>query len=51
MTWPLTYNDGINLYSKDCETGISHFACHTLCKLVKKTFFMQLFDHVTLQHC
>ena len=32
MTWPLTYNDGINLRPKQCETGMSHYVCQVLCK-------------------
>ena len=39
VTWPLTYNDGINLYPKKCETGLAHFVCKTLCKLVAKVDF------------
>ena len=27
MSWPLTYDDGINLLDKNCETGISHYIC------------------------
>ena len=27
MTWPLTYDDGINLRAKDCGTGKSHYIC------------------------
>ena len=27
MSWPLTYDDGINLHAKDCETGVSNYIC------------------------
>ena len=39
MTWPLTYDDGINLYTKECGTGKSHFVCKTLCELSAKIDF------------
>ena len=31
MTWPLTYDDGINLLSKPCESGMSHYICEINC--------------------
>ena len=33
MTWPLTYDDGINLRSKKCESGMAHYFCEIKCKL------------------
>jgi len=27
MTWPLTYDDGINLRSKECQSGMAHYIC------------------------
>ena len=27
MTWPLTYDDGINLRAKECKSGLSHHVC------------------------
>jgi len=27
MTWPLTYDDGINLRPKECGSGIAHYIC------------------------
>ena len=27
MTWPLTYEDGINMLSKPCDTGMAHYIC------------------------
>ena len=33
MTWPLTYDDGINLRPKACESGMSHYVCEIKCKL------------------
>ena len=33
MTWPLTYDDGINLRPKNCESGISHYVYEIKCKL------------------
>ena len=32
MTWPLTYDDGINLNPKQCETGRSYYICQYKCK-------------------
>ena len=31
MTWPLTYDDGINLHPKQCGTE-SHYICQYKCK-------------------
>ena len=32
MTWPLSYDDGINLHPKPCESGRSYFVCQRKCK-------------------
>ena len=44
MTWPLTYDDGINLRAKDCETGKSHFVCGVnttgLLKVIAMSFYV-----------
>ena len=31
MTWPLSYDDGINLRRKECGSGISHYVCKAKC--------------------
>ena len=44
MTWPLTYDDGINLRAKDCETGKSHYICK--CALISfLLLILQYLEH------
>ena len=42
MTWPLTYDDGINLRAKECGTGKSHYICQVTPQCNLMTHFFQL---------
>ena len=43
MTWPLTYDDGINLLSKDCNSITAYFACLQQCKRLHLSYHTMLF--------
>ena len=35
MSLPLTYDDGINLFPKDCENDEAYFVCEVQCKIYR----------------
>ena len=42
MTWPLTYDDGVNLRGKNCASGKAYYLCKMLCKFVLTDFIFNL---------
>ena len=48
MSWPLTYDDGINLRAKPCEEE-SHFVCEIQCKILLASYQVILFSNAADQ--
>ena len=48
MTWPLSYEDGINLRPKRCDQGESYYVCDIKCKKTINTSVEYILHFVQL---